>query len=250
MASTRESSAERSLPMSVRITLGALAVVLAVALIGCTEERPTPLFIEGPEADGDGDGDADVEYPQPDETDSCTGEDYPCGPYGNTRCDTIADHGFVAANDAAAALAGDDGILNLSDIYADESVVGVLLFGTAGWCPVCSSEAAWLNTIYEELQDVDGEGHRVEFVAVVFQNDSGAPATALYAEGYAERKDIVFPAVADTQGDILYYFDAQSAPGNIFVDATLMRIQKIVQGFDQGGIEGDLYQLDGNTNCR
>jgi peroxiredoxin len=230
--------------------LCALAVVAAASIIGCAEERPDPLFVAGPETDGDGDGDADVEYPQPDETDTCTGDVYPCGPYGNTRCDTIADLGFVAANDAAVALAGDDGVLNLSDVFADESVVGVLLFGTAGWCPVCSTERDYLNTIYEEFQDVDGEGHRVEFIAVVFQNDAGAPATSRYAASYAERGGITFPTVADTRGDILYYFDAQSAPGNIFVDATLMRIQKIEQGFDGGGIEGDLYQLDGETSCR
>lgn len=236
--------------MSGSSMMRALAVLAAVSIFGCAEERPTPIFIVGPETDADGDADVDVEYPQPDEVESCTGDVYPCGPYGNTRCDIIADHAFVAANDQATALAGDDGILSLSDIYADESVVGILLFGTAGWCPVCTSEGEYLNEIYEEFQDVDGEGHRVEFVAVVFQNDSGAPATARYAGSYAARHGNVFPVVADTRGDILYYFDAQSAPGNIFVDASLMRIQKVVQGFEGTGIEGDLYQLDGDTNCR
>lgn len=233
------------------IVLGLLA---AIAASGCTELPPDPIFIYASDAGGDGDGDSDVDADLggPDDSGtSCTGEDYPCGPYGNGHCEVIEDHSFVAANELAEEIAGDDGILNLSEIYADESVLGVLLFGTAGWCSVCDYEKDWLNDIYEDFQNIDGEGGRIEFIAVIFEGSTpGVPATAQYAEMYAERAGLAFPAVADTRGDVLYYFDAQSSPGNIMIDATEMRINRVVQGFIEGSITGVLWTLDGSVNCR
>jgi hypothetical protein len=200
----------------------------------------------------DGDGDIDGGPIGPDDSGpTCTGEDYPCGPYGNGHCEVIADHGFVPVNAYAEDLAGSGGIFDLSDIYADESIVGILLFGTAGWCSVCSYEADWLNDIYSDFQDIDGEGGRIEIVAVIFEGSTpGMPATAEYAESYAERNNFIFPAVADTRGDVLYYFDAQSSPGNILIDATEMRIHRVIQGFIESNITGVLWTLDGSVNCR
>lgn len=233
----------------------ALMVLAATAASGCTETPPPdPIFIQASSTAGDGDVDSDGDSGPigPDDSGpSCTGEDYPCGPYGNGHCEVIADHGFVPANDYAEDLAGSDGIFDLSDIYADESIVGILLFGTAGWCSVCGIEEEWLNSIYDDFQDVDGEGGRIEIVAVVFEGSTpGVPATVQYAESYAERGGLRFPAVADTRGDVLYYFDAQSSPGNILIDATEMRIHRVIQGFVQSNITGTLYTLDGNVNCR
>ncbi len=106
-----------------------LSALTATALLSCQSEPPDPVFIGGEEADGDADGDADAD----DEGVLCDAEKYPCGPYGHTACDVVADLRFIPANEYATDIAGDDGIFSLSDIYADESVLGVLLFGTAGW---------------------------------------------------------------------------------------------------------------------
>lgn len=240
--------------MYARHGLIVLVVLAVIAAVGCTEPLPDPVFIQASSADGDGDVDGDIDSGPigPDDSGtSCTGEDYPCGPYGNGHCEVIADHGFVPVNAYAEDLAGSDGIFDLSDIFADESIVGILLFGTAGWCSVCGIEEEWLNDVYDDFQDVDGEGGRIEIVAVVFEGSTpGLPATAQYAEAYAERGGLRFPAVADTQGDILYYFDAQSSPGNILIDATEMRIHRVIQGFVQSNITGTLVTLDGSVNCR
>jgi len=231
--------------MSRRLAL--LIPVLAFAAVGaCTSERPDPVFVGG-EADGDGDTDGDADG---DDGVQCDVEKYPCGPYGHQACDVIEDIRFVPAGEIAEAAAGEDGILSLSDIYADDSVLGILLFGTAGWCGACAAEAVELNAMRADLQDVDGAGGRIEFVAVVFQDDYFAPATREYAESYGRRYDFEFPTVADSAGDVLYYFDAQSSPGNVMIDATLMRIQRVIQGFDPAAIVGVLNTLDGSVNCR
>ncbi len=239
--------------MLTRLSVLLLSVLaISVLIVGCTqEETPDPLFVGG-EADGDGDadGDADGDGDGDGDADTCTGEDYPCGPYGHEACEVMENLSFIAANNSARDLAGGDGILSMQDIFADESIVGFMLFGTAGWCGACEYEADWMNEVYEDFQNVDGRGGRIEFITVVFQDGAANPATAEYAELYGERHNFEFPVVADTQGDVLYYFDAQSTPGNVMVDATEMRINRIIQGFDGAGIAGVLHTLDGDVNCR
>ncbi len=104
--------------------------------------------------------------------------------------------------------------------------------------------------MYEDFQDMPGLDGRIEFVTVVFEDNYYNAATRTFAESYAERYDFPFPTVADTAGDLLYYFDAASAPGNVMIDATQMRIHRVIQGFGQSGIESVLHILDGSVNCR
>jgi hypothetical protein len=210
----------------------ALSAALAGALLGCVPDDPAPVWV-GPLDDG-----------------TCEPEVYPCGETGTGACSLIDDLDFDAANEAAEAIGSEPTSLALHDLYADSSVVGILLFGTAGWCQFCGQEGAWLVTIYDQYQDVDGAGGRLEFVAVVFQDDYGRPATQEYAAGYAARRGFPFPAVADPSGGVLRYFDPASAPGNIFVNRGDMMIRQVIQGFDQTAIEQGLRALDGTAGCQ
>lgn len=225
-------------------TTAVLSLLVAALALGCTPEDREPVLVGG-----DGDGDADFDGGG-DDGGSCTGEDYPCGPYGHTACETMADHRFVPANDAARDLAGEDGLLDLRDLRADDSTTALLLYGTAGWCTACVAESRALNALYEEYQRIPGTEYRAEFVTVVFQDNYGNPATAEFAAAYAEQYGFTFPTVADTTGDILYYFDAASTPGNILVDARGMEIFTIIQGFNEGGMRAALAELDGTPECR
>jgi thiol-disulfide isomerase/thioredoxin len=223
----------------------ALLTALTAALaLGCAPEDRDPVLIGG---DGGADADTDGGIDEPGE---CTGEDYPCGPYGHARCDTMPDHRFIAANDAARELAGDDGLLDMHEMFDDGETTAILLYGTAGWCSACVTESRSLNALYAEYQEIPGTDKRAEFIAVVFQDNAGAPATAEFAEAYADQYAFEFPTVADTSGDILYYFDAASTPGNIFVDASTMQIFDVVQGFDEGSMRARLGELDGTATCR
>lgn len=180
----------------------------------------------------------------------CAVEVYPCAPYGTGACDTLDDLSFLTANEHAEALAGGDGTLSLRDIYADKSVVGILLFGTAGWCPACRTEAHDLNRIYADFQGLDADGHRLEFVTVVFQDNNFSPATREFAVSYDGSYGFDFPIVADSSGGILTLFNAQSAPGNILIDATSMRIQQVIEGYDESQLVNALRDLDGSAVCR
>jgi len=217
-----------------RWLLPLLGLLGALALMGCVPDDPAPVWVG----------------PLPLDSGVCEVEVYPCGTVGTEPCDLIEDLEFIPVNDPARALAGDDGVLALRDVYADDTVAGVLVFGTAGWCQFCSQEGAWLETIYANYQEVNSAGQRVEFIAVVFQDDFGSPATESYAEAYATRRGFTFPAVADPSGGVLRYFDPSGAPGNVFINRDDMLLQGVIQGFDQEEIEDGLDALDGTATCQ
>ena len=147
-------------------------------------------------------------------------------------------------------MAGEPGQLTLSEIAEDETVAGILLFGTAGWCTFCQAEGQWLVAVYDSYQNLPG-GRRIEMVAVIFQDETAATATPEYGEAYAARRGFPFPAVVDPQGILLNYFDAAAAPGNIFVriEPELMVLQQAFGGWDQTQIETNLEALDGPSSC-
>jgi len=211
---------------------------------GVTREQ---VLVGGADVSGDDTGVDELLGPGP--SVECTGEDYPCGPYGHLPCELITDHRFVPANDAARALAGEDGLLDMHDLVADESVTGILLYGTAGWCSACAAESRVLNDMYADNQPIPGTEGRAEFVAVVFEDGNYEPASLAYATRYADQYDFDFPVVADPRGDILYYFDAASTPGNIFIDATTMTIFYVAQGFMDSSMRATLGELDGSVAC-
>jgi thiol-disulfide isomerase/thioredoxin len=212
-------------------------LVIAVAVGGCLSD-PAPVRLD---AGTGGCGETDLR---------CDLEVYPCAPYGTGTCDTLDDLSFLTANEHAEALAGGDGTLSLGDLYTDKSIVGVLLFGTAGWCPACRIEAHDLNGIYADFQHLDTEGHRLEFVTVVFQDNSFSPATREFAAAYDAGYGFDFPTVADPAGEILALFNAQSAPGNILIDATVMQIRQVIEGYDETQLVNALRDLDGPAVCR
>lgn len=219
--------------MRSRSTTTARAALLVAALSGCVPEDPAPVWV-GPLVGC-----------------TCDPATYPCGEgeFGNEPCSLMCDLSFEPANDEAEAAGSIADVLALHDLYADESIAGIFLFGTAGWCQFCGQEGAWLAEVYEQYQDVDGSGRRIEFVAVVFQDDYGNPATQEYAASYAGRRSFPFPAVADPSGGVLRYFDPSSAPGNVFIERCSMKIRQVIQGFDQAAIEQGLRDLDGTCSC-
>jgi hypothetical protein len=107
-----------------------------------------------------------------------------------------------------------------------------------------------LNEIYTDNQPIPGTDLRAEFVAVVFEDGNYEPANLAYATQYANQYDFDFPVVADPTGDILYYFDAASTPGNIFIDATTMNITFVMQGFIGSTMRAAISELDGSATCR
>jgi hypothetical protein len=121
---------------------------------------------------------------------------YPAGPYGASEGMVADNMTFVPANQAAIDLAGSTEVFDLTNLYMngpahDGTITTVLLFETAGWCPYCGDEAAYLNALYNELKD-----QGLLIVGVVSQDRSGTAATIDYANDYANNYAWEFPTVA------------------------------------------------------
>ena len=139
---------------------------------------------------------------------------YPAGPYGAGEGMVVENLTFVPANQAAIDMAGNTEVFDLTNLYMNGpahqgDITAVLLFETAGWCPYCGDEAAYLNTLYNELK-VDG----LLIVGVVSQDTTGATATFEYANGYANNYGWEFPTVI---GSLTGYQGSGGLPNNLTV---------------------------------
>ena len=121
---------------------------------------------------------------------------------------------FIPANQAAIDMAGNTEVFDLTNLYLNGpahqgDITTVLLFETAGWCPYCGDEAAYLNALYNELK-TDG----LLIVGVVSQDTTGAAATFEYANGYANNYGWEFPTVI---GSLTGYQGSGGLPNNLTV---------------------------------
>ena len=168
----------------------------------------------------------------PDATEDATDDlcsTYPCAPFGTALGDVIQDLSWEAANASAIELAGDDGMLDFHDLYqANEAhggtLRGLFVWHTTGWCPYCADEAPRLQALYEQYAD-----QGILFIGAVDEDESGAPATASYAESYGDGYGWTFPVVAGGF-DEQYWPPADVDSGEIgvplhmFIDLRTMQI--------------------------
>ncbi len=139
---------------------------------------------------------------------------YPAGPYGAGEGMVVENLTFIPANQAAIDMAGNTEVFDLTNLYLNGpahqgDITTVLLFETAGWCPYCGDEAAYLNALYNELK-TDG----LLIVGVVSQDTTGAAATFEYANGYANNYGWEFPTVI---GSLTGYQGSGGLPNNLTV---------------------------------
>ncbi|MBI5487870.1 MAG: hypothetical protein HY905_11100 [Deltaproteobacteria bacterium] len=138
---------------------------------------------------GDGDGSAEDVGP-----DLCG--DYVCPPYGSDVGEVLADLRFTPANFEALAMAGDDGVLDLHDVFAQSqtrggTLRGILFFDASGACGRSSGQAEYMERINQEFRD-DG----IQVIGMLSVGDTpGVPADVAYAMAYATAHGWTFPAI-------------------------------------------------------
>jgi peroxiredoxin len=145
--------------------------------------------------------------------------DYPPAPYGVLVDDRLENLRFIDT---------EGNPLDLADIYADRSVKLLWIYATAGWCSVCAIQSAAMNDIYATYNP-----QGLEILAVIFEDASGAPATASYARSYKTRYGWAFPAASDQPFVLGRYFDKAATPMNMLVDLTDMTIVSIEMGWSE-----------------
>ena len=153
---------------------------------------------------------------------------YPAGPYGASQGMVADNMTFVPANQAAIDLAGSTEVFDLTTLYMngpahDGTITSVLLFETAGWCPYCGDEAAYLNALYNELKE-----QGLLIVGVISQDPYGAEATIEYAIGYANNYAWEFPTVVGSLDR--NYSGSGGLPNNLTLKVGNMNFQDQFNG--------------------
>ena len=152
-----------------------------------------------------------------------------CGGDGNAGLGTLEDLEFAAFVDGDTA--GSPTTVRLSD-YFSENLPGtriVMVNAAAGWCVPCMREAEALPefaAVYEP--------RGVAILVAVFQDQNGDPADQDFTKIWVDTFGLSVPTLIDSEFQTSTYFDANTMPANMFVDAETLDILAIAEGADAG----------------
>ena len=153
-----------------------------------------------------------------------TPEGYPSAPYGFAIGDVTTDRAFFT---------DEDRILRLSDLHADPSKTLLLVFGTTGWCSRCSVHMPGLIDLHEKYA---AQGL---FLAVsIHENANYVPAKISDAHGYRRRYALPFNVLADTDAQLLEYFEEFSMPMILAIDLRTMKIVRLDRNWSEEEVRG------------
>ncbi len=159
---------------------------------------------------------------------------YPAGPYGTSIGSTIANLSWTGYADTDADTDSDPFNESPRTFKLEEYFVGkdagsriIVINASAGWCSVCQDEAPSLESFYGSY---GSRGLRI--VTALFEDDGGSPADTSFAKAWGDYFNLGFPVMADPSDVLSPYYQENSVPMNIFVDASDMTIVDIVHGYD------------------
>jgi hypothetical protein len=163
----------------------------------------------------------------------CGDGNYPSGPYGNAKSDTIRNLRFPQGWMDPAGEGYDTEELrqiSLEDFHNADDPSGfklILLNSSALWCQACKVEHRTLSEEYEHRRD---DGFVV--VSALFQNGSGDPAEVTDLVAWTTTFESTYPMAIDPEGQ---FGTADTAPLNYVIDAQTMKILRIFVG-DQAAV--------------
>lgn len=153
---------------------------------------------------------------------------------GETGQDTLEDMellGFVDDDGDGRCWNEEPREVRLSD-YLAENRPGtriIMLNAAAGWCGPCMREAAALPELAATY-----EPRGVAVLSAVFQDQNGDPAGIEFVRTWAETFGLATPMLIDGTFQTSKYFDVNTMPANMFVDAETGQILKIATGAETG----------------
>jgi thiol-disulfide isomerase/thioredoxin len=165
-----------------------------------------------------------------------------CGGTGAPPPETLEDMEFLAFVDSD----GDGACCNeaprtirLSDYYAENrpGTKIIMINAAAGWCGPCMREAAELPEFAAAY-----EPRGVVVLTAVFQDQNGNPADNAFAKTWAETFELSTPTLIDTAFQTGQYFDVNTMPANMFVDAETLEILEIATGAETGDDPMQVYR--------
>ena len=183
-----------------------------------------------PDATPPGPPDAYVPPPPPDAAPPA----YPTGPYGYSVGSTIANLSWSGYVDGADS---DSDPFNESarTFELEEYFVGtdpgariIIINASAGWCGSCQEEMPELQGLHQSYRARGLRG-----VSALFEDTNGYAADEAFARTWGDTFNLSFATVADPSDTLAPYYQEDSVPMNLFVDASNMKIVDVFHGFDE-----------------
>jgi thiol-disulfide isomerase/thioredoxin len=142
-----------------------------------------------------------------------------CSSNGPSSDETLEDASFLAfVDDNADGASFDDAPreLKFSDYFASNrsGTKLIMVNAAAGWCGPCMREAGGLSGFAAKYAS-----RGVVVLTAVFQQDDGRAADAEFTRLWAETFQLSIPALVDSKFLTKKYFDVNTLPANMFVDA-------------------------------
>lgn len=151
-----------------------------------------------------------------------------CGGDDPPDRETIADLEFVGFLDADTS---ETHSIRLGDYFAENrpGTRIIMINAAAGWCVPCMREAAAMPALAAEY-----EPRGVAILTAVFQDQNGDPADAAFVRAWVDSFELPVPTLIDTDFQTSVYFDVNTMPANMFVDADTREILLIAAGAETG----------------
>lgn len=121
--------------------------------------------------------------------------------------------------------------VHLSDWFAENAPGTRILMvnAAAGWCVPCMREAEEMPEFAAEY-----EPQGVAILTAVFQDQNGDPAEREFVQTWADAFSLTLPVLIDTDFQTGAWFDVNTMPANMFVDAETREILTIAHGTEVG----------------
>jgi thiol-disulfide isomerase/thioredoxin len=138
---------------------------------------------------------------------------------------------FVDANGDGLSFNDEPQTIRLSDYFASNrpGTEIVMVNAAAGWCGPCMVEASALKEFAAEY-----EPRGVAILTAVFQDQNFDPADSDFVREWAESFELSVPALIDSDFATSRYFDVNTMPANMFVDAKTGEILVVAAGAEPG----------------
>jgi hypothetical protein len=192
-----------------------LCAAAAVAPLGCDTPTPMENFRDG----GDG---------------TCDPKQYPCGPFGNSQGQIIANLSLVGQRDTNHNGDPTDdpwGTIHFSDYYQDPSLKVLVVLAAAYWCVPCQMEQPEL---VQDFNTYKSKG--VAFIEAIIQDNNGAPSQPSDVDMWAQNYKIPFDVAADPAVALGPYYNLQEFPMQMLITTKDMAINWQHNGYLPGAI--------------
>ena len=228
-----------------RLTLA--VAMLALLAAGCSDDDNNAVKPDMTSADFTTSGGGDTGA-------GCGTGIYPCGPYGTSVGDVVANMEFTGFFDAKhLCKKHKDEVmdtttvrkLSFKDFFLGDSSCGnakpkvLWVMVSAGWCGPCKYEVSTTQGWYTAGQVSD----EIAVLNILFEDEKSLPTKDAFLKKWIADYKLTLPVLMDPSFKLGSFFDRKAVPFNMLIDTKTMKVAHRKTGADLTGIGKKALEL-------